>query len=145
MVKVTQLRGASNFLKLFPVQPEVPDMSHPVDVHVGKKIKQMRALRRLSQTDVAQKLNLSFQQIQKYEIGSNRVAASRLYELSKIFGVPTSYFFEGLPEDDSANDNQSLDAKILDAVSSIEDEAVKTRIATFIEDVAGVSVQRRAS
>ena len=66
-------------------------MSHPVDVHVGKKIKQMRALRRLSQTDVAQKLNLSFQQIQKYEIGSNRVAASRLFELAQpaivVFGL----------------------------------------------------------
>ena len=118
-------------------------MSHPVDVHVGKKIKQMRAMRRLSQTDVAQKLNLSFQQIQKYEIGSNRVAASRLYELSKIFGVPTSYFFEGLPEEESANDNQSLDSKILDAVTSIDDDHVKTRIATFIEDVAGVAVARR--
>lgn len=120
-------------------------MSHPVDVHVGKKIKQMRALRRLSQTDVAQKLNLSFQQIQKYEIGSNRVAASRLYELSKIFGVPTSYFFEGLPQDDSANDNKDLNIKILNAVTSIEDENVKSRIVTFIEDVAGVAVERRAS
>ena len=120
-------------------------MSHPVDVHVGKRIKQMRALRRLSQTDVAQKLNLSFQQIQKYEIGSNRVAASRLYELSKIFGVPTSYFFEGLPTDDSANDNKDLNFKILDAVSSIEDEQVKSRIVTFIEDLAGVTVNRRAS
>lgn len=119
-------------------------MSHPVDVHVGKKIKQMRALRRLSQTDVAQKLNLSFQQIQKYEIGSNRVAASRLYELSKIFGVPTSYFFEGLAEGDSPSEGKMLDAKILDAVTSIEDETVKTRIVTFIEDVAGVSVARKA-
>ncbi len=119
-------------------------MSHPVDVHVGKKIKQMRALRRLSQTDVAQKLNLSFQQIQTYEIGSNRVAASRLYELSKIFGVPTSYFFEGLPDDESANTNGSLDTKILDAVTSIEDEKIKSRIVTFIEDVAGVSVARKA-
>ena len=120
-------------------------MSHPVDVHVGKKIKQMRALRRLSQTDVAQKLNLSFQQIQKYEIGSNRVAASRLYELSKIFGVPTSYFFDGLNSDDSANDNKDLNMKILNAVSSIDDEQVKSRIVTFIEDVAGVTVERKAS
>jgi len=120
-------------------------MSHPVDVHVGKKIKQMRALRRLSQTDVAQQLNLSFQQIQKYEIGSNRVAASRLYELSKIFGVPTSYFFEGLPDDEAANENKDLNYKILDAVSSIQDETVKTRIVSFIEDIAGVSVERRAS
>lgn len=120
-------------------------MSHPVDVHVGKKIKQMRALRRLSQTDVAQKLNLSFQQIQKYEIGSNRVAASRLYELSKIFGVPTSYFFEGLPQDGSANDNKDLNAQILNAVTSIEDEQVKNRIMSFIEDVAGVVGERKAS
>ncbi|MEM6310311.1 MAG: helix-turn-helix transcriptional regulator [Pseudomonadota bacterium] len=121
-------------------------MSHPVDVHVGKKIKQMRALRRLSQTDVAQKLNLSFQQIQKYEIGSNRVAASRLYELSKIFGVPTSYFFDGLPEEgQAANTNKDLNFQILDAVSSIKDDAVKSRIVNFIEDVAGVSVARQAS
>lgn len=119
-------------------------MSHPVDVHVGKKIKQMRALRRLSQTDVAQKLNLSFQQIQKYEIGSNRVAASRLYELSKIFGVPTSYFFEGLPLDGSANDNKDLNAQILSAVTSIEDDQVKNRIMSFIEDVAGVTSERKA-
>ncbi len=120
-------------------------MSHPVDVHVGKKIKQMRALRRLSQTDVAQKLNLSFQQIQKYEIGSNRVAASRLYELSKIFGVPTSYFFDGLPEDEAANANKDLNFQILDAVASIKDEGVKSRIVTFIEDIAGVTVERQAS
>lgn len=120
-------------------------MSHPVDVHVGRKIKQMRALRRLSQTDVAQKLNLSFQQIQKYEIGSNRVAASRLYELSKIFGVPTSYFFDGLPDDDSANCNKDINFQILDAVASIKDDGVKTKIVDFIEDVSGVSVDRKAS
>ena len=47
-------------------------MSHPVDIHVGKKLKQIRTLRRLSQTDVAKRLNLSFQQIQKYECGANR-------------------------------------------------------------------------
>jgi transcriptional regulator with XRE-family HTH domain len=120
-------------------------MSHPVDVHVGKKIKQMRALRRLSQTDVAQRLNLSFQQIQKYEIGTNRVAASRLYEMSKIFGVPTSFFFEGLSDEELANDNKDLNTRILHAVSTIDDERVKSRIATFIEDVAGVTVQRKAS
>jgi len=124
-------------------------MSHPVDVHVGKRIKQLRSMRRLSQTDVAQKLNLSFQQIQKYEIGSNRVAASRLFELSKILGVPTSYFFEGFADDEysesHANDNKDLNLKILSAVSSIEDEKVKNRIVTFIEDVAGVTVAREAS
>lgn len=120
-------------------------MSHPVDVHVGKRIKEMRTLRRLSQTDVAQKLNLSFQQIQKYEIGSNRVAASRLYEMSKIFGVPTSYFFEGLSEDINGLENSDLGLQIVNAVASIEDERVKSRIVTFIEDVSGISVTRHAS
>lgn len=74
-------------------------MTHPVDIHVGKQLKQIRTERRLSQTDVAKQLNLSFQQIQKYEIGSNRVAASRLFELSQILEVPPSYFFDGLHGD----------------------------------------------
>ena len=68
-------------------------MAHPVDVHVGKNLKTIRHLRRMSQTDVATKLGLSFQQIQKYEIGSNRIAASRLWELAEIFGVTVGYFF----------------------------------------------------
>ena len=77
-------------------------MTHPVDAHVGKKLKQIRTLRRLSQTEVARKLDLSFQQIQKYEIGSNRVAASRLFELSQILDVPPSYFFDGLHDNANA-------------------------------------------
>jgi len=119
-------------------------MSHPVDVHVGKRLKQIRTLRRMSQTDVAKRLNLSFQQIQKYEIGSNRVAASRLFELSRILDVPTSYFFEGIAESDppESRDN-SLD--IVSALAAIEDEKIKSRIVTFIEDVSGLTVARRAS
>lgn len=119
-------------------------MSHPVDAHVGKRLKQIRTLRRMSQTDVAKRLNLSFQQIQKYEIGSNRVAASRLFELSQILDVPTSYFFEGLDEEaaPAAQDN-GLD--IVNALAAIEDEKIKSRIVTFIEDVSGLTVARRAS
>lgn len=119
-------------------------MSHPVDVHVGKRLKQIRTLRRMSQTDVAKRLNLSFQQIQKYEIGSNRIAASRLFELSRILDVPTSYFFEGISEDETpaARDN-GLD--IVNALAAIEDEKIKSRIVTFIEDVSGLTVARRAS
>ena len=75
-------------------------MSHPVDIHVGKKLKQIRTLRRFSQTDVAKRLNLSFQQIQKYETGMNRVSASRLWDIANVLTVPVSFFFEGL--DDSA-------------------------------------------
>lgn len=117
-------------------------MSHPVDVHVGKKLKQIRTLRRLSQTDVARKLDLSFQQIQKYEIGSNRVAASRLFELSQILQVPPSYFFDGLHDNTNGAPKADPGMEIVSAIASIKDEAVKSRIVTFIEDVSGVTVAR---
>lgn len=118
-------------------------MSHPVDVHVGKKLKQARTLRRFSQTDVAQHLGLSFQQIQKYEIGSNRIAASRLFELAQILEVPTSYFFEGLH--DNANNAPGVDPsmQIVTALAAIKDENVRSRIVTFIEDISGVTVARQ--
>ncbi|MEO0390291.1 MAG: helix-turn-helix transcriptional regulator [Pseudomonadota bacterium] len=117
-------------------------MSHPVDVHVGKKLKQVRTLRRMSQTDVARQLGLSFQQIQKYEIGSNRIAASRLYELSKILDVPTSFFFEGMSDDADKQTDSSL--AIVSAVAAIRDDAVRSRIVTFIEDVSGRTVRKTA-
>lgn len=118
-------------------------MTHPVDVHVGRKLKQIRTLRRYSQTDVAQRLGLSFQQIQKYEIGSNRIAASRLFELTQIFDVSPSYFFEGLSESvqgDSTPHDPGME--IVSALAGIKDEAVKSRIVTFIEDISGVTVAR---
>lgn len=119
-------------------------MTHPVDVHVGRKLKQIRTLRRYSQTDVAQRLGLSFQQIQKYEIGSNRIAASRLFELTQIFEVSPAYFFEGLDEG-TKSDKKPRDAgmEIVNALASIKDETVKSRIVTFIEDVSGVTVARQ--
>ncbi len=117
-------------------------MSHPVDIHVGKKLKQIRTLRRMSQTDVAQKLNLSFQQVQKYEIGSNRIAASRLFELAEILDVTPAYFFEGLYEDCAGRMKDDPSVQIVSAIASIKDEALKTRIVTFIEDVSGVTAAR---
>ncbi|KIN65262.1 Transcriptional Regulator, XRE family [Sulfitobacter noctilucae] len=118
-------------------------MSHPVDLHVGRKLKQIRTLRRLSQTDVAKKLNLSFQQIQKYEIGSNRVAASRLFELAQILDVPPSFFFEGLHDNENSAPQKDPGMEIVSALASIKDDEIKTRIVTFIEDVSGVTVARR--
>ena len=118
-------------------------MSHPVDIHVGRKLKQIRTLRRLSQTDVARKLNLSFQQIQKYEIGSNRVAASRLFELSQILGVQPSFFFEGLHDNQNTPPSEDAGLEIVHALAAIKDENIKTRIVTFIEDVSGLTVARR--
>ncbi len=117
-------------------------MPHAVDIHVGRKLKQARTLRRYSQTDVARRLKLSFQQIQKYEIGSNRIAASRLFELSKILDVSTSYFFEGLAEETATPADNAMD--ILSAVASIKDEQLKSRIIKFIQDVAGTTAASTA-
>ena len=118
-------------------------MSHPVDVHVGRKLKQVRTLRRLSQTDVGRKLNLSFQQIQKYEIGSNCVAASRLFELSQILDVPPSYFFEGLHDNTNTAPKKDPGMEIVSALAAIKDDDIKSRIVTFIEDVSGLTVARQ--
>lgn len=68
---------------------------HPIDILVGERIRQRRALLGLSQTALAQAVGLTFQQIQKYERGSNRASASRLYEFAEILNVPISHFFEG--------------------------------------------------
>lgn len=118
-------------------------MSHPVDLHVGRKLKQIRTLRRLSQTDVARKLNLSFQQIQKYEIGSNRVAASRLFELSQVLDVDPSFFFEGLHDNENTAPKADASLEIVHAIAAIKDDDVRSRIVTFIEDVSGMTVARR--
>lgn len=67
-----------------------------VDGHVGGRLRQLRALMGFSQEKLAASMGITFQQIQKYERGSNRIGASRLYDLSRVFQVPVSYFFEGL-------------------------------------------------
>ena len=70
---------------------------HPVDVHVGGRVRLRRRLLGMNQTQVAESLGVTFQQLQKNESGANRVGASRLYDLSRVLGVPVSYFFEDMP------------------------------------------------
>nr|WP_281378849.1 helix-turn-helix transcriptional regulator [Azospirillum oleiclasticum] len=69
-----------------------------VDVFVGQRLRELRMLAGLSQSDVAAALGLTFQQLQKYERGFNRVSASRLFKLAQFFRVPVSVFFDGLDE-----------------------------------------------
>ncbi len=66
----------------------------PVDVHVGQRLRVRRSLQGMSQEKLAGQINLTFQQIQKYERGTNRISAGRLYQFSKILDVPVSYFYE---------------------------------------------------
>lgn len=67
---------------------------HPVDVHVGIRMRQRRTLLGMSQTKLGDAVGLTFQQIQKYEKGTNRVGSSRLFEFAKVLDVPISYFYE---------------------------------------------------
>ncbi len=70
--------------------------SSPIDVHVGARVRQRRVLHGMTQTMLADALGLTFQQVQKYERGVNRVSASRLYGLSQVFDVPVEHFFEDM-------------------------------------------------
>jgi transcriptional regulator with XRE-family HTH domain len=70
---------------------------HPVDVHVGTRMRQRRALLGMSQTALGTTVGLTFQQVQKYERGSNRISASRLVEFAKVLDVPITHFFEEMP------------------------------------------------
>lgn len=73
----------------------------PIDVHVGSRLRARRILLGLSQEKLAEGLGITFQQVQKYERGSNRISASRLYNTAKLLAVPVAYFFEGAETDDS--------------------------------------------
>ena len=124
-------------------------MVHPVDIHVGKKIRQARLVRGLTQSGVAKQLGLSFQQLQKYETGYNRVSASKLFELSQLLDVAPSYFFEGLasgatePVATTLMDDQT--AKAVQALASIQDEKVKNHLRSMIHEIAGCETVAEAS
>ncbi len=70
----------------------------PIDIHVGSRIRLRRTLLGMSQERLGDALGLTFQQVQKYERGVNRVGASRLFDISRVLDVPISYFFEDMPE-----------------------------------------------
>ncbi len=80
----------------------MPANPHPVDIYVGSRVRLRRTLKGMSQQKLAGELGLTFQQVQKYERGTNRIGASRLFELGEILDVPTSFFFDGLTSSDSS-------------------------------------------
>lgn len=75
---------------------------NPVDVHVGARVRLRRTLLGLSQEKLGEAIGLTFQQVQKYERGANRIGASRLYDLSRVLQVPVSYFFEEMSDEVAA-------------------------------------------
>ncbi|MCA1907897.1 MAG: helix-turn-helix domain-containing protein [Magnetospirillum sp.] len=71
---------------------------NPIDVHVGARVRLRRTLMGMSQEKLGEALGLTFQQVQKYERGANRVGASRLYDLSRVLDVPVSFFYDDMPD-----------------------------------------------
>ena len=97
---------------------------NPIDVHVGSRIRLRRNMMGISQEKLGENLGITFQQIQKYEKGSNRVGASRLQAIASILGVPVSFFFEDAPASETsarsgfAEDSQT--SYVVDFLSSAE-------------------------
>jgi len=84
----------------------------PVDAHVGSRIRLRRKLLGLSQQQLAQRLGLTFQQVQKYERGVNRVSASKLYETALVLEAPVTHFFEGLDDQPQAANSPEGEAAV---------------------------------
>ncbi len=126
----------------------IPD---PVDVHVGGRIRLRRKTLSLSQQKLGHAIGLTFQQVQKYERGANRVGASRLFRLSQVLDVPVSYFFDDMSRETAAagpkahkldvpfKDDPLARPEIMDLVSAfhrIADRAVRRRLSALVKAVA---------
>jgi len=81
---------------------------HAVDVHVGQRIRHRRWLVGMTQQQLAERVGIKFQQIQKYETGMNRVSASRLWDIAEVLNAPVSYFFEGLTPGANVESGETL-------------------------------------
>ena len=116
------------------------------DVYVGKRIRIRRLMLSKSQTWLGDQLGLTFQQVQKYEKGTNRVGASRMQQLAHVLQVPVSYFFDGGPQDDG--EHKALPADSIDFLSTrygirisksflrIKSDALQRQIVELIEAAA---------
>lgn len=114
----------------------------PVDIHVGERLKTLREQRKLSQEKIAAAVNVTFQQIQKYERGANRISASRLYHLAHLLDVSVLDFFEGLDDLETAPVTPLFTRQQLRAahgIQNIENDDLRKSIIILIETVASNS------
>jgi transcriptional regulator with XRE-family HTH domain len=93
------------------------DQPHPTDVHVGRRIRLRRRAEGLSQEKLADGLGLTFQQVQKYERGANRVSASKLHQIGEALGVSVGWFFEGLEGPEGGPDSGELNRFLMCATA----------------------------
>jgi transcriptional regulator with XRE-family HTH domain len=104
----------------------VKKLPDPIDRHVGGRVRMRRLLLKMSQEKLGEALGLTFQQVQKYEKGMNRIGASRLQQIAKILNVAPAYFFDGAP---AATVNQP---------AGFEEEASSSYVADFISTAEGL-------
>lgn len=132
---------------------------NPVDVHVGSRVRLRRTLLGLSQEKLGDSLGLTFQQVQKYERGANRIGASRLFDLSRVLDVPVSFFFDDMPKDaaggrpsssaeisyaseDGMDEDPMVRRETLDLVRAyyeIEDTQVRKRVFELAKSLSGIA------
>ena len=119
--------------------------ANTVDTYVGQRIRDKRNERGMSQTEVANAIGVTFQQVQKYERGTNRVGASRLFDLSRILSVPIQYFFAGLnnqstpieKEDDNVIHFMKPDTvELVEAYYKVENLQVRRQILSTIRSIS---------
>jgi transcriptional regulator with XRE-family HTH domain len=125
---------------------------NPTDKHVGSRVRMRRMMLAMSQEKLGDALGLTFQQVQKYEKGTNRIGASRLQQISNILQVPVSFFFEGAPNSHPGNsgfDEAPSPAYVSDFLATsdglaltrsfmrIKDTKLRRRIVDLVEQIAG--------
>ena len=98
------------------------DGPHPVDIHVGGNLREMRVTLGITQTKLGDLIGLTFQQIQKYESGANRISASRLYMIARSLDKPISAFFENLPPEIAAADLGDVAAGRIEPQTADDDQ-----------------------
>jgi len=113
----------------------MPTKANPVDIHVGARVKLRRQLLGFSQTELGNALDLTFQQVQKYEKGTNRISASKLHKMAEVLDVPISFFFDGVEGAKRDSDSGDLDMmsraetiNLVRAYYSIDDDAVRRKV-----------------
>jgi transcriptional regulator with XRE-family HTH domain len=124
---------------------------NPTDKHVGSRVRMRRMMLGMSQEKLGDALDLTFQQVQKYEKGTNRIGASRLQQISQILQVPVSFFFEGAPHGSEAHGSVEAPspAYVSDFLATsdglaltksfmrIKDSKLRRRIVELVEQIAG--------
>jgi len=127
----------------------LPLRATDIDQHVGERIRQRRILLGYTQEQLAETLGISYQQVQKYETGANRVSAGRLFQISKHLDVPVGQFFEGIA-DELAGDDQSVAGdgsyrRIIELVRHfqlIADPAIRNSVLSLVKTLAGAAVEK---